>query len=208
MQRKFITRPRTLLVIAIVLAAAGIGLIAEWNHHFRNLHTVEPRVLYRSGQLSRTGFGLTLRAHRIKTVVTLRTVRDPAKPYLDEWEADVCRERGIRHIRILPRSWIPDASGRSPGEESVHQFLNVIENPDNHPVLVHCFAGVHRTGTMCAAFRIRQQGWPAERAIEEMEEHGFEPGDDRAAIETFLRELGAKIRPSLSSDHSPLMSRR
>ncbi|MFO0802673.1 MAG: tyrosine-protein phosphatase [Gemmataceae bacterium] len=163
---------------ALVLAG---GAVAGWNHHFRNLHTVEPRVLYRSGQLSRTGFTLTLRAREIKTVVTLRTVRDPTKPYLDEWEADVCRERGIRHIRILPRPWLPDSDGRIPAEESVRQFLEVIENPENHPVLVHCFAGVHRTGVVCAAYRIRQQGWSAERAIEEMEKHGFEPGPERAA---------------------------
>jgi tyrosine-protein phosphatase SIW14 len=185
-------RVRRLILIAILLSALTGGLIVLWDHHLRNLHTVEPGVLYRSGQLSRTGFEMTLRTHRIRTVVTLRTVRDPNRPYLDEWEAEICRERGVQHIRILPKPWLPDANGHMPGEDWVRQFLEVMDNTDNYPVLVHCFAGVHRTGTMCAAFRIRHQGWPADRAIAEMETLGFEPGESRVAIESYLKSLAGK----------------
>jgi tyrosine-protein phosphatase SIW14 len=69
----------------------------------------------------------------------------------------------------------------------VREFLRVMDDPTNHPVLVHCFAGVHRTGTLCAVYRMEYQGWTADRAIAEMEEYGFEPGRSRQAIEGYLR---------------------
>ena len=41
------------------------------------------------------------------------------------------------------------------------EFLAVMDNRANYPVLVHCFAGIHRTGTMCAVFRMEYHGWSA-----------------------------------------------
>lgn len=180
------TRRRVLVVLSAVSAAVAL---AAWgaDHHSRNFHAVESGVLYRSGQLTPIGLKYALRRHRIKTVVTLRTVRDPDRPYLDEWEADVCAAHGAWHVRIVPRAWQVDERGEVPAEEVVRAFLAVVDDPANHPVLVHCFAGVHRTGTLCAVYRIEYQGWPADRAIAEMERYGFEPGPSRVAIEGYLR---------------------
>ena len=173
---------------AVLLGLATVG----WNHHLRNFHTVEPHVLYRSGQLSPAGLKLVIRHYRIKTVVTLRTVRDPHKPYLDAWEAGVCAANGARHVRILPRVWLENDKGELPAEQMVREFLALMDNPTNHPVLVHCFAGVHRTGTLCAVFREEYQGWDSDRAIDEMEEYGFEPGQSRVAIENYLKHYQSK----------------
>lgn len=180
------TRRWRLLVAAVVVSAVAL---AAWgvSHHQRNFHAVEPGVLYRSGQLTPLGLKYTLRRHRIKTVVTLRTVRDPDRPYLDEWEADVCAAHAARHVRIVPRAWEVDEKGEVPAEGVVRAFLAVMDDPANHPVLVHCFAGVHRTGTLCAVYRMEYQGWAADRAIAEMEGYGFEPGPSREAIEGYLR---------------------
>ena len=38
----------------------------------------------------------------------------------------------------------------------------------NEPVFFHCVAGHHRTGLVHAAYRIRHEGWPAERAWREL----------------------------------------
>ena len=182
------TRRRRFLALALVISAT-VSLLFVWadSYHLRNFHAVEPGVLYRSGQLTPTGLKYLIRRHQIKTVVTLRTVRDPDKPYLDKWEADVCATRGVRHIRIVPRAWLVDKKGELPAEAVVREFLAVMDDPANHPVLIHCFAGVHRTGTLCAVYRMEYQGWTADRAIAEMEAFGFKPGRDREAIEGYLR---------------------
>lgn len=180
-------RRRVLMLGAGVLIVCVLSSFWAASYHLRGFRTVEPGVLYRSGQLTPTGLKYAIKRHGIKTVVTLRTVRDPDRPYLDAWEEDVCAAYGARHVRILPRPWSVDEKGEVPATQVVAEFLAVLDDPANHPVLVHCFAGVHRTGTVCAIYRMEYQHWPADRAIREMEEFGFQPGQNREAIEQYLR---------------------
>lgn len=175
---------RMLLGIAV---AGLIGLApALYTKHLRNFHTVESGALYRSGQLSPTGLDLVVRAYGIKTVVTLRTVRDPGRPYPDAWEEGVCAARGARHVRIVPRDWRPDRTGEPPAADAVREFLAVMDDPASRPVLVHCYAGIHRAGTMTAIYRLEYDGWSADAAIAELERHGFESGQRRALIDEYL----------------------
>jgi tyrosine-protein phosphatase SIW14 len=87
----------------------------------------------------------------------------------------------------VPRIWSPDESGEIPAEQAVAEFLAVMDRREGHPVLVHCFAGVHRTGTMCAVFRMEYHRWPVDRAVNEMELCGFDPADMKQHIEPYLR---------------------
>ena len=107
-----IQRKALLLLSVIVPVAVGLSIVWGADHHLRNFHAVEPGVLYRSGQLTPVGLKYALRRHRIKTVVTLRTVRDPDRPYLDAWEADVCAARGASPRRWRTRRPQPRTRGR------------------------------------------------------------------------------------------------
>jgi hypothetical protein len=48
-----------------------------------------------------------------------------------------------------------------------------MDNPANYPVLVHCFAGIHRTGAFCAIRRMDHDGFTNEEAIQEMKNLGY-----------------------------------
>ena len=51
-------------------------------------------------------------------------------------------------------------------EEVVVNALRCISNPENHPVLVHCRQGKHRTGTVVGCLR-KLQNWPLQRILSE-----------------------------------------
>lgn len=182
---------RVVLGTAVVLLVGAVPLLysSYQQTHFRNFRVVEDGVLYRSGQLSPPVFERVVREHRIKTVVTLRTTRDPSRPYPDEWERELCESRGIKHVRIVPLVWSPDEKGEIPAERNVEKFLGLMADPANHPVLVHCFAGIHRTGQMCALYRMELNRWSAADAVREMEVCGFDADDDEGtrAIDRYMR---------------------
>jgi len=53
------------------------------------------------------------------------------------------------------------------------EFLRILSDPEmKKPVLVHCFAGIHRTGGYVAVYRMEHDGWSAAEAIEEMRSMG------------------------------------
>jgi tyrosine-protein phosphatase SIW14 len=170
------------LTVVALVTAAPLVYSAHRTNYSRNFRVVEDGVLYRSGQLNKAGLDRVIRELGIKTVVSLRA---PGRS--DDWEEGFCQARGLKHVRIPPRVWRPDEKGDVPAEQAVTAFLQVMDDRANYPVLVHCFAGIHRTGTMCAIFRMEFHGWPAERSINEMEQCGFDPADMVEDIEGFLR---------------------
>lgn len=177
------------LVAAVAALVVGVPLVysASRQHHRRNFRVVEDGVLYRSGQLTPAGLAAAIDDYGIKTIVTLRTSRRPAEPFPDGWEEEVCTARKLTHLRLIPKVWGADEKGEVPADANVKRFVEVVNDPKNHPVLVHCFAGIHRTGTLVAVFRMERQRWPADRAIAEMEFCGFDPEDMHEHIEGYLR---------------------
>jgi tyrosine-protein phosphatase SIW14 len=180
---------RGFLVAAVAALVVGVPLVysASRQHHRRNFRVVEDGVLYRSGQLTPAGLAAAIDDYGIRTVVSLRTNRDPGGPNPDAWEEDLCAARRLTHVRLVPKVWGVDEKGEVPADANVRRFVEVLDDPKNHPVLVHCFAGIHRTGTLVAVFRMERHRWPADRAIAEMEYCGFDPEDMHEHIAGYLR---------------------
>jgi protein tyrosine/serine phosphatase len=129
---------------------------------------VDDGVLYRSGQLPPDVFRRVVREYRIRTVISLRDSYTKAEPP-DQEEQRFCATNGLSHFRISPESWSPSGGGRVPAAEGVREFLRILDDRANlKPVLVHCFAGIHRTGAHVAVYRMEYQHWPPEEAIAEM----------------------------------------
>jgi hypothetical protein len=96
-----------------------------------------------------------------------------------------CRDRGINHVRIRPRLWTL-SSGAAPADQGVKRFLSVMDDTANYPVLIHCFAGIHRTGSFCAIYRMEYEGWSNARAIAEMKHCGYRNLDDEPDVLGYL----------------------
>ena len=182
------------LTVAGMIAAAPLVYSSRRTLYSRNFRVVQEGVLYRSGQLTPQGLERIVRERGIKTIVSLRTTRVEGRLPPDSWEEGFCRARGLNHHRIVPRVWAADEKGDIPAEKAVEEFLKIMDKPENYPVLVHCFAGIHRTGTMCAVFRMEYQHWSADRAINEMLQCGYQAADMVEDIEGFLRNYTPRWR--------------
>ncbi|HYT92016.1 MAG TPA: tyrosine-protein phosphatase [Gemmataceae bacterium] len=182
--------PRVLPYVFSVLILALLvgGPLAYSNYRqarLRHFNVVEEGVLYRSGQLTLAGLKQLIHDYGIKTVVTLRDAYRPDQQAPDLDEENYCNAQEIAYHRISPRPWAV-TDGTVPAAAGVKQFLDVMRDPANYPVLVHCFAGIHRTGAHCAVYRMESHHWSNERAIAEVVAHGYSNLDGELDLLSFL----------------------
>jgi len=128
--------------------AINIDRFGEVNEHY-----------FRGSQPDEEEF-IQLKNKGIKTIIDLRKDREKEA---EGW----AKAQGLQYINI------PLTTRRPASEEQTAHFLELVNNPENWPVYVHCKGGRHRTGEMTAIYRITEDGWTADRAYEEMKDYDF-----------------------------------
>jgi tyrosine-protein phosphatase SIW14 len=193
-------RPLAALTIVATILASPYAYSVLREKQIRNFRVVDEGILYRSAQLSKDGLARIIHDHNIRTVVSLRYSKD-GKPAEDEWEVDFCSNLGVRHFRIRLADEAKAAAAAAGKEDAkvvfeagVAKFIEVMRDPKHHPVLVHCYRGVHRTGAQCAVYRIEFNGWSKEDAIEEMRTRGYDVIDEHADLRGFLESYVPKAK--------------
>jgi tyrosine-protein phosphatase SIW14 len=171
------------LLIATLLVGGPWWYKVEYDRHFRNFHVVDAGKLYRSAQLDVDGLKHVVREYGIRTIVDLRD----GQQALDRAEESWATATGIKHVRIPPRAWwCDDGRWPVPAEIGLAEFRQVMDDPRNHPVLVHCWGGVHRTGLYCAVYRMDYQHWTKPDAVAEMRALGYTILDEHSDVLAFL----------------------
>jgi protein tyrosine/serine phosphatase len=183
----------TLLILG-VLVAGPLGYYLHRDKTARRFHVVEPGVLYRSGQLPLAGVKRVHHDYGIRTVISLRE----GDREDDRDEEAYCKRWGIHHVRIAPVSWEANNGRPASAEAAIRRIRNILSNPRNHPVLIHCKAGRHRTGAFCAVYRMDFNGWTNDQAIDEMRRLGYENIDEHYDLYTFLQ----RYRPTPVRDNA------
>jgi len=177
-------------LLGFLVAAMLIGGPLAYSRHlqgqYRNFRVVEDGKLYRSGQMSLAGLHRTIEEYGVRTVISLRyAARDGELP--PDWqEEEFCKKLGIRYLRIRPREWTPDENGQIPSQEPVDQFLKTMDDQCVFPVMIHCFAGMHRTGSYCAVYRMEYQHWTNAEAMEELKSLGYKNLDKEEDVQGYL----------------------
>ena len=169
--------------LALVVAglATPVAVALHQRHQLRGLHVVREGVLYRSAQLPVAGLERAVADHGIRTVVNLRDGTTAADRAEEAW----CLANGIRFVRIPPLSWA-GVQGNAEVEAGFTRFLEVMRDPANHPVLIHCYRGFHRTGGYVAIYRVEFEGWSVARAVEEMVDLGYTILDQHQDVQAYL----------------------
>jgi tyrosine-protein phosphatase SIW14 len=175
-------------LLAALLIGAPIGYARYREAQTRNFRVVRDGVLYRSGQMTLSGFKQIVREYGIKTVVTLRGSSSPGESPPDLAEEQYCLAQEINHYRLPPAEWWAPEGQPVPADANVRKFRAIVADPANHPVLVHCFAGTHRTGAYCAIYRMEFEGWNNEQALGELKTAGYSNLDDEWDLLGYLEE--------------------
>ena len=172
-----------LLLLSLALAAGSAGAQAplppqrnaEWATplpQVSNLHQVTP-VLYRSAKLDSSDVA-QLQALGVKTVISLRSFHS---------DTQVLDGSGIRAVRIPINTWaIRD-------KHVIETMRSIRAAEQQGPVLLHCLHGADRTGMMAAMYRMLYQGWPREKAIDELKNGGYGYHAVWKNIESYLRRV-------------------
>jgi len=103
-----------------------------------------------------------LQPYKFKTIITLVPEDIPL-----DYQAFM-RTDGIKHhqIHILANK-NPDLCTE---DKIVNSVIKLMLDPENHPILIHCNKGKHRTGCITACFR-KVTGWSLEACLDEYERY-------------------------------------
>ncbi|HXH72977.1 MAG TPA: tyrosine-protein phosphatase [Mariprofundaceae bacterium] len=148
---------------------------ADWampviSDHLHNWYKVDDRV-YRSEQPDAEGMA-DLEAMGIRRVLSLREFHG---------DAEAVSKTHLQSFRIPIDTWhITD--------DEVVQALRIILASDA-PILVHCWHGSDRTGTVIAMYRIVVQGWSRAAAIDELVHGGYHYHSMYGNIITYLEHV-------------------
>jgi tyrosine-protein phosphatase SIW14 len=175
-----VIRWSAVVALVVIIVAAPVVCFRCVYDTYKRLRIVEAGRFYRSGQMTAEGFADAVERYGIRTIINVQDEVPDPDIELSFWnrqiikESALCRELGVRYVHLmptlLPRSLVPEH--RPP---AIDQFLALMDDPSNYPVLIHCHAGLHRTGLLTAIYRMEYQGWTMDQAFLDMKAQGFGP---------------------------------
>ena len=162
-------------VIVAVVGAGWLGVAVYKELHWKQFAVVTPDKVYRSGLLKDHQLDSAIESLKLRTVICLDSEAAPR-------ERKQCEAHGIRFLTFEMHS-----SGKG-SPEDYQYIVETLADPAAQPVLVHCRAGVARTGASVALYRMAVDHWTYDQAIAEL--RSFER---KGRCEPELREMIAQI---------------
>lgn len=134
-----------------------------------NCHRLSDKLI-RCAQPTKEGFA-ALEEIGVKTIINLR-----------QFHSDEDKVKGT-NLKLIE---FPLAT-MAVSKDEVKEILEIIKQQTG-PVVVHCWHGADRTGTVSAAYRISEQNWSNDKALEEMLYGGYGYHSIFSNLETLVEE--------------------
>ena len=150
------------------------------------LQTDVPRLLCLSdsiatgGQPSEQAFG-KLAANGFRSVLNLRTASEGVDV---QKERTMAEQAGMRYIHI-------PVVGSAPRAEQADEFIRVVREKANHPMLIHC-GSANRVGAFVMIYRVVELGWSEEKAQEEAVKIGLRSEELKKFAREYIAQQKAK----------------
>ncbi len=157
-------KKRRTLILGLVLAVAAVAGGLTYRHHKRYKHLAihDPGMVYRSAWLEADVFREIIEKYQIRTVLNLCEPGELGEERcIDQRQA--VRGSGAKLIEMpIPAATI------DPSDPEIAKFIDLLGDPKNYPLLVHCQHGVTRTAKVLAMYDILFRGMTADQSIAAM----------------------------------------
>lgn len=183
--RFFLLKARSLLAcvgVCLILMVAG-ALYQASQYYPKRFQPVESGKLYRSGEVSRAQLQRLRDDFAIGRVICLL---DPNAP-ITQTERDAAESLDVEWINL------PMGGSGQHKPEQIPQLVDLLIDGNAPPTLVHCAAGVNRTGLAIGLYRIHHDGWSYEQVYEELLNHDFDDLPKHEQLRETLRKEATRI---------------
>ena len=158
-----IKKKQTLRGVIIILLIIAAAMLLFDHFHINNFRTIEPGVFYTSGQPGGMDYTRLLYNYHIATIVNIRPASEHREKNWHNEEIVSTRNNGINYIEmpIEKTSYFPD-------KQTQEQFLTVMANKSNLPVLLHGGRNDKRVAMLEAVWLVKSQKGTVEQTLKEV----------------------------------------
>ena len=164
--RRPVTRAIVLTAAVLALLVCVCGAWLGWHARIwpRRFDVVAAGRLYRAGEVTPDQLARLQRDYRVGRVISLLSADAPET----RAERDAALRLGIDWQNIPLRG----NGASTPADRD--RLRDLLTQPDAPPTLVHCDAGVNRTGLAVGMYRLHCEHWTLEQVLAELRRTDFE----------------------------------
>ncbi len=160
------------LIIALLITAAVILLVRHF--HIKNFHIVEPEVLYTSRQPRSMDYTRLLYKYHIATIVNVRCASEHREKNWYNEEITWVRNNGVNYSE-LPIDRSVDRADYFPDERTQQEFLLIMADKENLPVLLHGSAGRKRVSMLASVWLRKSRDYSVDNTVRFVEKIKDQP---------------------------------
>ncbi len=160
------------VIIALLITAVVILLVRHF--HIKNFHVVEPEVLYTSGQPRRMDYTRLLYKYHIATIVNVRCASEHREKNWYNEEITWVRNNGVNYSE-LPIDRSVDRADYFPDERTQQEFLLIMADKENLPVLLHGSAGRKRVSMLASVWLRKNRDYSVDNTVRFVEKIKDQP---------------------------------
>ena len=182
----------SIIAAMVLLAAASVAQDRDKLDRIQQaLKDDVPRILCldervaTGGQPTEAAFA-KLASNGYRAVLNLRTAQEGVDL---EREKQLVEKAGMRYINI-------PVVGSAPKSEQADEFIKAAKETANQPMLIHC-GSANRVGAFWMIYRVVEQGWPEDKALEEATQIGLRSPE----LKRFAQEYIGAHRPKKTASH-------
>jgi len=161
---------KIIIVIAILaVIMLFVGKYVYDMHINHNFETITDGKVYKSGVIPPDEIADYVSKYHIKSIVDLRFPGTADLENNPEMPSELTAEKDA--VEKIPGvQYFNNGSDQVPNQQNLDRFYKILDNPENYPVLIHCYHGVGRAEIYSALYRIEYENYTNEDA-----RHGVRP---------------------------------